>query len=222
MSAENKDLNKIIYQESGNFVRQHESMLFQRLNYFLVAISFLAAGFVELAASSAQRNANPLVMGLAVLVGVTGFLISWFFTAINYFNGTTLIKAYEFAEQVEGDFLSKASDLSEPKHLYHYINKDMLASGNHKFDLKTLLYDSIVASMRSKFNTKEGEPRAPHTWIIPYCFIWFWLAALSIYCGFVFAWWTPFIIVGTPVLVVIGFHCCTIHKKKEDEAPKLL
>lgn len=51
MDTEDSELKKIAYQESGNFVRQHESMLFQRLNYFLVAIAFLVAGFVELVAS---------------------------------------------------------------------------------------------------------------------------------------------------------------------------
>jgi hypothetical protein len=197
-----RDLKQIIYQESGTYVRQHESMLFQRLNYFLVAIAFLVAGFVELAVNSAQHDSNTLRIGLTVLVGTTGFVISWFFTAINYFNGTTLINAYEFAEQVEDDLFNNTFDLSQTKRLYRHINKELLASGRFKFDLKTLLYDCIVASIRIEFNTKEREPRAPHTWIIPFCFILFWLAALSIYCSFVFAWWTTLIIIGIPMLIV--------------------
>jgi hypothetical protein len=204
MNTENRDLRQIAYQESGNFIRQYESMLFQRLNYYLVAIAFLVAGFVELVASSTQYSANPLLTRLAVLVGTTGFLISWFFTAINYFNGKTLNEAYEFAEKAEDDFLNNLFDLSQTKHVYRYINKDILASGKFKFGLKMLLYDSIIGSFQPEYNTKEGEPRAPHTWIIPFCFIWFWLIALSIYCGFKFHWWAFF--VGSPVVGFALYH----------------
>ena len=36
----------------------------------------------------AQHESNTLLIGLTVLVGTTGFVISWFFTAIHYFNGS--------------------------------------------------------------------------------------------------------------------------------------
>ena len=113
MDIEKSNLKIIAYQECGGFVRQHESMLFQRLNYFLVAIAFLVAGFVELAASSTQHHANSLLAGLAILVGAAGFLISWLFTAINYLNGRTLTRAYVLAEHLEKQlFVDKTSELA--------------------------------------------------------------------------------------------------------------
>jgi hypothetical protein len=207
MTIENKDVKQIIYQESGNFVRQHESMLFQRLNYYLVAIAFLAAGFVELAATSTQPAANTLLTWLAVLVGVTGFFISWFFTAINYLNGQTLTMAYKYAELLEKKLIRENPSLSETELLYRHINYEIFESGKYKVNHKTFIYDSIIASIRFRYNYHGGEPRAPHTWTIPCFFIAFWLIALSIYCRFVFSWWTPFIIIGIPVLLVVIYYC---------------
>ena len=207
MTTENRDLRQIIYQESGSFVRQHESMLFQRLNYYLVAIAFLAAGFVELAATSTQSAANPLLTWLAVLVGATGFFISWFFTAINYLNGQTLTMAYKFAEQLEKKLIIVNPGFSETDLLYRHINYEIFESGKYEVNHKTFIYDSIIASIRFRYNYREGEPRAPHTWTIPCFFIAFWLVALSIYCWSVFAWWTMLIIIGIPILSVIVYHC---------------
>ena len=211
MDIEKSNLKIIAYQECGGFVRQHESMLFQRLNYFLVAIAFLVAGFVELAASSTQHHANSLLAGLAILVGAAGFLISWLFTAINYLNGGTLTRAYVLAEHLEKQlFVDKTSELAELKLPYRHMSDAIFESSEFRFGFKMFFYDSVAASfLHFNFNTDKGELRAPHTWIIPFYFTLFWLAALSIYCFFLIHWWTLF--VGSPIIydfiVVIIYNC---------------
>lgn len=200
MNDENWNRKQTLYQESWNFIRQQESLLFQRVNYFLVAIAFLVAGIVDLAVNSIQHRANPLLIGLVVLVGSTGLLISWIFTAMDYFDAQILTASYRLIQVREKELMDETAKASEIGLPYAQILQTM-KKGSGEFNPKTFLFDSIVAPFKFIFGKKE--PLAPHTWFLPFFFILFWLAALSIYCGFKFNWWTILLIIGIPISLVV-------------------
>ena len=196
---------QVFYQEACNRVRQHETLLMQRLNYFLIAIAFLAAAFVQLTLGSSNGRVY-----LALLVGTAGILLSWAYTAINYYNAKILKMAYIHSMDLEYKVLVNqhfnVSDLPQ-----NYLNTQLFESGNFKAGLKLIFKDCLVGSVGVSFNSKklidpnESETLpGPHTWIIPYCFIIFWLLALMIFiCALTPKW--GLIIVGLALLYFLMF-----------------
>jgi hypothetical protein len=219
VSDEKWNRKQTLYQESWNFIRQQESLLVQRVNYFLVAAAFLVAGFVELAANSIQNPVNPLMTSLAVLVGSMGLLISWVFTAMDYYDAQILTVSYGCMEERERKLLDTTIDATTTGLPYEQIKK-ILKNDKGNFDFKIFVYDSIVAPF--KFILGKKEPLAPHTWFVPFFFVLFWLTALSIYCGFTFSWWWLFLIIGLPVLfvAVTGVVCHCKAKRRPNMATK--
>jgi hypothetical protein len=73
------DKNQILYQEASNLARHYQTLLFQRLNYFLISSAFLVASFVQLAL-------NPRYFSLALVISAGGIALSWAYTSINFYN----------------------------------------------------------------------------------------------------------------------------------------
>lgn len=166
---------QIFYQESCNERRQYESMLFQRLNYFIVAIAFLVAAFVQLALSR--------LIWLALFVGGFGAALSWLYTAINYHNARIMSKLVDDTANLEEKFFNDKNDLYIYELPYSRM-KITLSENKFKFDWCTVLWDTIKDIKISGFNKQNTEGEvvlSPHTWMIPYSFVIFWLIALILY-----------------------------------------
>jgi len=203
---------QVFYQEACNRVRQHETLLMQRLNYFLIAIAFLVAAFVQFTLSS--LNGRVL---LAFLAGTAGILLSWAYTAINYYNAKILKMAYLHAMDLEYKvFVNQHINVSDLPQNYFYT--PLFESGNFKAGLKLIFVDCLVGSVGISFNNKKSnDPNesetlpGAHTWMIPYCFIIFWLLALLIFiCTLTPKW--GLIIIGLALLYFLMFpfvYLCT-------------
>jgi hypothetical protein len=196
---------QVFYQEACNRVRQHETLLMQRLNYFLIAIAFLVAAFVQLTLGSS----NGRVL-LAFLVGTAGILLSWAYTTINYYNAKNLKRVYVHAMDLEYKvYVNQHLNVSDLPQNYFYTQ--FFESGNFKAGLKLIFVDCLVGSVGISFNNKKSnDPNesatlpGPHTWIIPYCFIIFWLLALLIFiCTLTPKW--GLIIVGLAIFYFLIF-----------------
>jgi hypothetical protein len=187
------DKNVIFYQEFCSKTRQHESLLFQRFNYFLITIAFLVTAFIQLVINTSNRT-----FPLALLVGTTGILLSWIFTAINFHNSKIIKMLYIHAKIMEDAFFSdkqlNISDLPD-----NYLLSQIFDSGYFKADLLFIFYGCIKETQNFSFNLKlddknkpeSGNVPGPHTWMIPYLFIIFWLIAIILYISFFLTpfWW---------------------------------
>lgn len=183
-------------------------MLFQRLNYFLISIAFLITAFVGLAVNG--------FISLALLVGITGVLLSWLYTAINYHGSKVLKMICEHTNLLESKFF-KDNDTIEFNELpYNYMYAQAYLDEN-KFSPKTL-YESLKESARIEFGGKQdgGDKKkskisSPHTWIIPYWFAVFWLIALIIYIFFslkpTWGGWIPSFVLFCVLIMRIVHRC---------------
>jgi hypothetical protein len=90
-------------------------------------------------------------------------------------------------------------------------NSDM--SKMKDFKIKGLLRQfkkDCIKVHRFRIPKEDFKPLwAFHTWLIPFYSSVFWLLMLSVYCGFVFQSWTPALVIGIPILVLIGLSCIT-------------
>jgi hypothetical protein len=171
MTMDKLDKNQIFYQESCNERRQYESMLFQRLNYYLVAIAFLVAAFVELAV-------NKYVY-LALFMGGFSFALSWFYAALNYHNTIIMQKILANTAYLEKQIVDDGY-LDNSRLPYNYESRPP----EYPFGYKTLvemIKDVRMSFRNEKSNNGIGRLLSPHTWLVPYSFILFWLGALIIY-----------------------------------------
>jgi hypothetical protein len=75
-----------LYRKSVEDVRHHESLLFDRLNYFLVGSAFLVTAYVTLAVKFNQSPKSGPIFLLAYLIIAAGFYLSASFEIINYLN----------------------------------------------------------------------------------------------------------------------------------------
>lgn len=179
------DFRKVTYQESAHFVRQHEALLFQRLNYFLISSAFLVTAFVVLLTNSFQKHTLSwdsicILFRLTILVGSIGFLLSWLFASINFHNSRTLKMSYKYLEdELENNLLEGSKDIT--KLPYAYIRDKIFRSGDYDYGVTTVIYYPIVALPTLFKKGKDYELPAPNTWVIPLCFAIFWLFALFIY-----------------------------------------
>jgi len=196
------DKNHIFYQEACNMARHQESLLFQRLNYFLISIAFLVASFVELALNSSFRS-----VPLTLLVGTTGVLLSWVYTALNFHNAKILQMVYEHATDLEKWFLDD-EDFDRRYLPEHFLLTQVLNSPEFKTDRKFFLWGCIEGSVAHSFCPpgKDGKNEhslpAPHTWMIPYFFIIFWLLLIMVYTIFFL---TPIWGVVIPAVLLLYF-----------------
>ena len=191
MGKSNRD--QVLFQAACDRVKQHESLLFQRLNYFLISIAFLIAAFVQLALNTSNHS-----YPIALLVGIAGVLLSWIYTAINFSNAKILKIVYENANSLEKKYF-KGEKLKASELPMNFVFSSIFESSKFKVDWKTYIYDCIRGSAQTSFNTgqKDYIP-SPHTWMIPYFFIVFWLAALVLYFIFflkpIYGFTIPFIV----------------------------
>lgn len=183
MKPNDFDLRKTYYQEYSNMFRHQESLIFQRFNYFLIGNSFLTIAFVTLSTNAIQSINEPFYQNLnalALLLGLAGFLISWFFTAINLHNAKIIKMIGERLRYLEKNITS--NKVNKSIILPYNTTFEKLNSEEFNFDMKTLLIapPKHIASLFFK-KTGNRELPAPHTWMAPFCFSIFWIIAIILY-----------------------------------------
>ena len=174
-------------------IRQAESLLFQRFNYFLVVNAFLTTAFATLAVIS-FHNSQVYLWLLTLLVAAAGLITSYLFSAINLSNAQNLRMLYEYAMKLEQ---GKTESLLPP---YTNIGEKIL-SPNAKGDVRSnsIMLPSILAlamifryfhiqfadnQANSKTTDVLTRTPAPTTWIIPWGFSTFFWLPIFLLCIF--------------------------------------
>lgn len=139
---------------------QHDStLLFQRLNFFLISTSFLISAFVLIVINPGFGTV-PRLLELSYIVVLVGFVLSSLFSIINYMNSRIL-------------GLYKDLALSQTKYSNHY------AAIQSVFDKLGGFWGLILGIIKDMINIfiHPINMRTPgfHTWLIPILFSIFWL-----------------------------------------------
>jgi hypothetical protein len=203
---ENLEKIKTIYLETSTLMRQQETLLFQRFNYFLISSAFFISAFVVLAVNSVNQD-NPIIIGLTVFIGIAGFCMSWLFSSINCHNAKLLKIAYDIL--VDNESYIKNGTYQTAQLPYKTI-RDKIWDGKFKFGISELiLYPG--EGLRFGYVQKNYDIPAPHTYTIPTLFSLFWLIVISIY-SFTISMWLPITFIFL-FLTFISIYCIKIYKK---------
>jgi hypothetical protein len=95
-----EELLRIGYSESAQVLRHQESLLFQRLNYFLVANAFLITAFATIFVNIFN---NPPLWGFGLIISLSGILISFTFSAVNLYNAKIIELLYTSISKIENE-----------------------------------------------------------------------------------------------------------------------
>jgi hypothetical protein len=157
---------KLFYETAFKLQRHEVELLFQRFNFFLIGTAFLITAFATVVSSHYFAwLPYPNLVWLAHAINAVGFYIAIFFTIANYLN-TRVIRLL-------GDYIRglEAGNYPTPPHLYLKEETSRLSSKRREL-IKEICreVDSIILS---PFDFSKLRP-APHTWLIPLGFIFFW------------------------------------------------
>ncbi len=154
------------------------SLLFQRLNYFLVGSAFLVTAYATLIASS-RGGLDDLQLNLAYMINLAGFYLSLLFAFINYLN-TQIIwnkddKIRKLEEGPDGE-RKYFKAFTESRNIVIGIYDKKELGNNHLLIFGTMIKEAIDFTYDAKGTSKKGL--APHTYIIP---LGFWILWAILY-----------------------------------------
>jgi hypothetical protein len=165
-------------------INHQESLLFQRFNYFLLMTSFLMIAFVTIVLSSkftADLSDNYSV--IALVIGIVGFLLSYFFSIINFINVKIIHDIGLFLRKV----ISSGNINTLPSFGSHVSNKIV---PQHRFRIKyfgsvylntiAFIFRTTLESPFAKTETAGYMDVAPHTWLTPMLIAFVWTIICSI------------------------------------------
>jgi hypothetical protein len=171
-------------------LKHHETLLFQRLNYFLVGNAFLTAAFAALIVGYFNVQRTWVLMSIGCLVAVMGMGISLFFQVTNFHNSSHIRVLYLIVERIEKklkipkftEFRDEEDPIDFPvSKLTQVILRDRKYHPGKKRNYFGYLWDSLKEALPScPRNPDECDYPAPSTWLTPFFFFLFWLIAFGI------------------------------------------
>jgi len=153
--------------ERTDYVVHETSWLFQRFNYFLIGIAFLVAALATIVSSQHfclnGDGSYRYLVWFALSLCVVGYLLSFFFAIVNHLTSIMIKRLHDTLYDEPGTPLFKWTE----KNLW----PDGFPKGQHLFKgIHGLLWPS----------SGEEHQVAPHTYLVPLGFCFFWLALLLI------------------------------------------
>jgi hypothetical protein len=181
------------YDVAVGYFRGDLNLLFQRLNYYLIATAFLIGGFITLIANSISKTGSldigPLDWYIYIIAAV-GFIISLVFGVINYLNSLVIARIGIYIREIEKG--KGLEDDNKPFNKMKVIGEKTAFSVLYILNvyLQTLAYPFGVKTF-GYFETKDIFKKnddsfiqmAPHTWLIPMFFLGIW-SIILIYISF--------------------------------------
>lgn len=149
------------------------TLLFQRLNFFFIAMGFLVAAWAQLMGDGTRD--------LQIIVSVSGFLFSFAFALTNYLNTKIIWNIGAYLRKLEEMTTDEISIDDMPFHRTYGIVKDSL---DFKINnIVSLAFEMVASIFRLVFRPKDaGEKNvADHTYFIPLLFTFLWVVLL--FCG---------------------------------------
>jgi len=169
------------YDIAASYFRGDLALLFQRVNYFLVATAFLIGGFIAInVGSNFKINPNSDSFYLALTITIVGILISYGFSVVNFLNAKIVFLIGEYVQQIE------EGETCVPP--FRQIN---IIAAENKFSFLLLIYVYIhtlayigrvsIDKLRGKKTSEHREyiELAPHTWLLPMFFAVVWTVFLT-------------------------------------------
>jgi len=174
------------YHEVTGLIKHQETLLFQRLNYFLVSNAFLTAAFSAIVVGYFKEPKEPALLAFGFLISIVGAVIAWTFIVINYHNSLNIKMLYLMVEKIQ--LTMGKPDQYKEKPVYVKIVNDLLRERVNHPGIKGFFTYPI-------FGLKEGLPHpkpkdndcdmpAPTTWMIPFGFFFFWVIIVIVYAIF--------------------------------------
>ncbi|HUV46244.1 MAG TPA: hypothetical protein VMW45_04175 [Dehalococcoidia bacterium] len=175
-----------VYDELVKARDKNIALLFQRLNFFLIATAFLIAGFVT-SYAAARSDTLPDLVCISYVLIATGIGLSFFFAFVNFLNTRILfymglsIKELEkknLEEEVgEDEFPSKLRD--------NNVNKVMSKGlwrllGEKCCELGALSLVLIFRCSSQAVRQKAQQSVASHVYVVPLGFTIMWITLLII------------------------------------------
>lgn len=185
-------------------MKHESSLLFQRLNFFLVGTAFLITAFATLTfvyGGDYGQSCKPLI--LAYMINAVGLFLSAFFMLINYLNTRILWHLRKYTVDLESNYsksrrapetpLSKAKEIIEEIIPREMPNPCVFAKSMWQ-DLCSV-FDDLAKSAKKTI--------APHTWIVPLGFTTFWL--VTFFLVLPIDWIPTTIVFGSLGIVALKF-----------------
>ena len=156
-----KDDRELFYNTAIKLQEREISLLFQRVNFFLISTAFLIGA---LAAFIVSKRATVDTFLFSILICATGFILSFIFTIANYTNARIIDELHLYLRRIEDN------DVVAPP--YEYL--DTVLNTFSDFDK---LSDDFKKKYVAKLKLVNYTKTAPHTWLIPFGFIFIWIIA---------------------------------------------
>jgi len=147
--------------------------LFQRVNFFLISTAFLIGALAVLLTYKSFSDSLALKI-FAILLTVAGLGLSIFFTFTNYLNDLVIRKISQFIIEIE----ELKPVRQEGPDVLREIYRRVKASNHCKKQFIRRFFCDLVASFKNPSDPKERV--APHTWILPFLFSFFWIVAIVV------------------------------------------
>ena len=194
-----EELLRIGYSESAQVLRHQESLLFQRLNYFLVANAFLITAFATIFVNIFN---NPPLWGFGLIISLSGILISFTFSAVNLYNAKIIELLYTSISKIENELTNidiapapapaPAIDTAPAPAVlpYGFLKSQLIEQRKEEFKYTWKIvfaepflatYQVVTAFCHANNSKIKRIIPALHTWAVPLFFFVFWVIALVIY-----------------------------------------
>lgn len=218
------------YKKAVDNLHHQETLLFERLNYFLAGSAFLITAYAALAVTVKYQSYNAILL-LTYLVNVAGLYLSIFFASVNYLNTRILGEIYWLIINLESP-----QDGSSPKDLdklkkgqfYNYqlervrdIERKLFHKGSPDFlwqlfcrpfiGLGTFLKSAITQTdkdpaTKNRIEIKNAE--APYTFLLPLGLVGFWVTVFIFFFFWhhyrpylVFCLFAPLLLIFVPYII---------------------
>ena len=202
------------------YIKRDTSLLFQRFNYFLVMTSFLIIAFVTIISSNrfAVDFYNSYYW-VAQTIGIVGFLLSYFFSIVNFLNSRLIHDMGLFLRRV-----NRSQTIHRLPSFADHVSNSLVRK--YRFDYKYFwdVYRYTVAfiartnldSRSVKRGSADYMDLAPHTWLAPMFIAYVWIVVYSI----IFLdprWLLPSVVAF--VSFIVGLRIRTHYRMNKEDRP---
>ena len=163
---------EIAYNKAIELLDRDIKLLFQRLNFFLIATAFLLAAF------GAVVGDDTILRWIGLIIAVTGILFSLLFASINYLNTRIIWKIGRYVRYLEGrDFTAPVTKGQEPYNKIYKLVKTEMRSRKNLWLLVPQMFKSMI-TLWKKPKVAGERSVADHTYIVPFFFMFVWILLL--------------------------------------------
>lgn len=164
---------EIAYNKATETLNREINLLFQRLNFFLIATAFLLTAFATIVAGG--RNSD--LLSINYVIAAAGFIYSSLIATTNYLNTRIIYGIGVYIRGLEKkDFAQEVKQSLLPSYAINRIVKGLI---NKKSGF-SLVCPMIKSCSNVVFNLKKinDESVGNHTYIVPCLFSLVWLALI--------------------------------------------